>query len=77
LQLKDGDALTTFYYYYICKKLNKKQKLFIVLSGQSIVLTYLVEDYNINKVTGLLRKHSEFIPTQPIIKDYPIKKSFI
>ena len=77
LQLKDSDALITFYYYYIYKKLNKKQELSIILSGRSIALTYLVEDHNIDKVTGLLRKRSESILTRPTIKDYPTKRSLI
>ena len=77
MQLKDSDALITFYYYYIYKKLNKKQELSIILSGRSIALTYLVEDHNIDKVTGLLRKRSESILTRPTIKDYPTKRSLI
>ena len=66
--MKDGDASTTFYYCYIYRKLNKKQELPIVFSGRSTALTYLVEDHNMDKATGLLRDRSESIPTQPIIR---------
>jgi hypothetical protein len=48
-----------------------------MLSGRSTALTYLVEDYNMDKVTGLLRKRSESILTQLTIKNYPTKRSLI
>ena len=63
LQLKEGDGSTIYYYCYIYKRLKKTQELSIVLSGRSTVLTYLVKDYNIDKATGLLKKHGEMVPT--------------
>jgi hypothetical protein len=34
-----------------------------VLSGRSTALTYLIKDYNIDKVIGLLKKHSKIALT--------------
>ena len=48
-----------------------------MLSGRSTTLTYLVKDYNIDKVIGLLKKYSEIALTQLTIKDYPAKRSLI
>ena len=48
-----------------------------MLSGRSTILTHLVKDYNIDKATGLLKKHGKTVPTQLTIKDYPAKRSLI
>jgi len=39
-----------------------------MLSGRSTALTYLVEDHNMDKATGLLRNRSESISTQPTMR---------
>ena len=46
-------------------------------SRRSIVLTYFVKDYNIDKAIGLLKKHGKTVLTQLIIEDYPAKRSLI
>ena len=77
LQLKEGDGSVTYYYYYICERLKKPQELPIVSSGRSTALTHLVEDHNMDKSTGLLKKHSETTPTQLTVEDYPAERSLI
>ena len=34
-----------------------------MLSGRSTILTYLIKDYNIDKIIGLLKKYSETVLT--------------
>ena len=57
LQLK-SNGLIIYYFYYLYKKFNKPQELPIILTRRSTVLAYLIEDYNIDKTTGLLKKQS-------------------
>ena len=59
LQLKESDGSTTYYFYYLCEKFNKLQELPIVLTGRSTALTYLIEDHNMDKTTGLLKKQGD------------------
>jgi len=77
LQLKEGNGLTTYYYCYICERLKKTQELSIMSNRRFIMLTHLIEDYNMDKATGLLKKYSKTVLTQLTIEDYPAKKLLI